>query len=302
MDLHPDAEFALGMLRRESKLGWLLERLSRAHMRRADRCVVLGPGQERLLLEKGVAPERIETIPVWSDAEEIEPLAHRENPLRKALGFEGRFVVMYSGNAGLAHTFDEILAVAQICAKRRPEVLFAFVGGGPRTAALQAFVREHELPNVVFLRYFPRDQLRYSLTAADVHLVTLRSEFVGVAVPGKLYGILASGRPVLFVGPDESSSAATVRAARAGQTIANGDAAGLAAGLEELIGSAELRWDAGRSGRAYFLRVHERERCCEMWCATLASVLGEAPPPILADPRLTQARGSTSAAAAGNGS
>ncbi len=58
--------------------------------RQADQVVVLGPYMADRIALKGVAPERIATIPVWSRRDEIYPTPRDANPLRKALGLERR--------------------------------------------------------------------------------------------------------------------------------------------------------------------------------------------------------------------
>jgi hypothetical protein len=50
-------------------------------------------------------------------------------------------------------------------------------------------------------------------------LISLREPFVGISVPGKLYGIMASGRPALFVGPRACESAETILEARCGAVV-----------------------------------------------------------------------------------
>ena len=52
-----------------------------------------------------------------------------------------------------------------------------------------------------------RERLGLSLTAPDAHLVTLRSRMPGLLVPSKIYGILAAGRPTLYVGPTDGEIA-----------------------------------------------------------------------------------------------
>ena len=81
--------------------------------------------------------------------------------------------------------------------KNDPRIYFLFVGDGPRRAEIERFARENGIGNFQYRGYFGREQLRYSLSMADVHLISLRKEFVGISVPGKLYGIMASGRPAL---------------------------------------------------------------------------------------------------------
>src|SRR5213075_913134 len=94
--------------------------------------------------------------------------------------------------------------------KDDPRIYFLFVGDGPRRREIEQFAEENGIRNFEYRGYFSREQLRYSLSVADVHLISLRKEFVGISVPGKLYGIMASARPALFVGPTECESAATI--------------------------------------------------------------------------------------------
>jgi hypothetical protein len=42
------------------------------------------------------------------------------------------------------------------------------------------------------------------LAAADVHLITLRTQFSGIVLPSKIYACIESRRPILFVGPTSS--------------------------------------------------------------------------------------------------
>ena len=148
----------------------------------------------RRILQKGVRDERLHTIPLWDRVEEFSLVARDENPMIKQLGLEDKFVVMYSGNAGLAHRFEELLSAMQQL-KQHARIFFLFVGSGPRRAQIESFAEAHQIRNYRYLDYFPRDQLRYSLALADVHLLTLKTEMVGVAVPSKLYGIMAAGKP-----------------------------------------------------------------------------------------------------------
>ncbi|PSQ85058.1 MAG: glycosyltransferase WbuB, partial [Bacteroidetes bacterium QS_1_65_9] len=187
MDLHPEAEQALGMIG-EGSLGHLLQGLADWSYRRADFVVDLGPYMKRRIRVKGVPDARLHTIPVWNKENEVYPVPPDENPLMEEVGLADKFVVMYSGNAGLGHRFDEVLGAAKHF-DGHPDIHFLFVGSGPRREEIEAFADTHGLSNLEYLDYFPRDQIKYSLSLADVHLLTLRRSFAGIAVPGKLYGI-----------------------------------------------------------------------------------------------------------------
>src|SRR5205823_7028581 len=90
---------------------------------------------------------------------------------------------------------------------------------GPRRTEIEQFARDNGIRNFQYRGYFGREELRYSLSVGDVHLISLRKPFVGISVPGKLYGIMASARPALFVGPRECESAVTILGAACGDVV-----------------------------------------------------------------------------------
>ncbi len=273
MDLHPDASIALGRMSTRNLLIRRLTGLSNWLYRRADRVVVLGPYMAELVRRKGVEPNRIVTIPVWSRRDEIYPLPREDHPIRTELGLGDQFVVMYSGNHGLAHTFDAILDAARRL-RDREDIVFLFVGDGPRRHEV---VLAHEgagLQNIRLLDFFPREHLHASLSLADTHLVSLRPEMAGICVPGKLYGAMASGRPVIFVGPSRCEVADTIQELRCGEVVAPDDGSGLAQAIEKLADNPALRDELGEAGLQGFQSCYEREPCCAAWCWMLDELRG----------------------------
>src|SRR5437763_1399356 len=124
---------------------------------------------------------------------------------------------MYSGNAGVEYTFKEICAAAlALRDDRRFE--FVFVGGGRRTSEIDRFRKLHGLKNIQIHGYLPRGQIGDSLAAADVHFVCLRPELAGVSVPCKLYGAMAAGRAIAFIGPRECETSEAIGRWNCGRT------------------------------------------------------------------------------------
>ncbi len=271
MDLHPDASLALRRMSRKKRIIRFLAWLSELVYRRADRVVVLGPYMADRIALKQVPAERIVTIPVWSRRDEIYPIPPATNPLRKALGLVDRFVVMYSGNLGLAHTFDDFLAAARRL-RDRTDIVFLFVGGGPRLGEVKAAVERDALENVRMLDYVPRPQLLASLTMADLHLISMRPELTGIVVPGKLYGAMAAGRPVIFVGPEHCESADTIRQAGCGFTLGPGESERLVSAIKLLADDPALGRRMGERARSAFLARFEQRLCCHKWATLIADV------------------------------
>jgi colanic acid biosynthesis glycosyl transferase WcaI len=252
------------MLSERGIAGRVLRWMNEAGYRGADFVVDLGPYMKQRVQRMGVPASRTATVNVWSSKEELDPVPREENPLVDELGLREKFVVMYSGNAGIVHDFRDILEAMRRL-KDHPRIYFLFVGGGPRRAAIERFAFEHDVRNFRYLNYFPREQLRFSLPLGDAHLISLREPFVGISVPGKLYGIMGVGRPALFVGPANSESADTVREGGCGAVVdpAAGDAAArIVQVFEQWSAQPDEARRLGARGRALFLERFEREQNC----------------------------------------
>lgn len=271
MDLHPEIEVALGIFERGSLVTRLLWWMSAKGYEGADFVVALGPHMKRRLLERGVEEGRISIVPVWSDRGEVEPVDKRDNPLARELGLEDRFVVGYSGNAGLVHEFGPLLE-AMLELRNDPRFLFLFIGGGTRRPEIEAYAADQAIGNFRYLDYFPRERLRHSLSLADVHVVSLKDPFVGLAVPGKIYGIMAAGRPILYLGPGDSEIGETVLEHDCGRRV---DPRSVDSGvqvrrlLEAWADDPALGREMGQRGRDAFLSSYDRESCCRAWTDTV---------------------------------
>jgi len=274
MDLHPDASIALGKMAQGHPVVRWLTWLSDAVYRQSDKVVVLGPYMADRIAAKRVRRDRLATIPVWSRRDEIYPVPREGHELRAKLGLADKFVAMYSGNLGLAHTAAEFIEAARRL-RDRDDIVFLFVGDGPRLAEVRYAKESEGLRNIRLLDYFPREQLHASLSIADVHLISMRAEMTGVVVPGKLYGAMASGRPTLFVGPGHCESADTIREADCGPTVRLGDADGVVEALTDLAADPARCLELGRRGREAFLARHEKDRCCSDWAGMIADLLVE---------------------------
>lgn len=147
---------------------------------------------------------------------------------------------------------------------------FIFAGGGARRAALETFCRDHSITNVFFGSYCDRSDLGVRLGQGHIGLVTQLPESLGSIVPSKTYGIMAAGRPILFIGPAASTPARIVARHQCGWHFEPGDVAGCTRLLTELSVHPERMWEAGSRARKAFEEHYDQP----MAVARVASVLG----------------------------
>ncbi len=239
MDVYPDVAVDLGYFR----AGGLVERivgvLADASRRYADSIIALGECMRERLIGRGIAADKIAVADNWADGSAITP---------RARVADGTLTLLYSGNLGLAHDFDTLMTtIAELRDDTR--FRFVFVGGGGRRGEIEQFCAAHEIQTVELRPYVGRGSLSESLCAGDIGLVTQRAACVGSVVPSKVYGLLAAGRPILFVGPSTATPARILERFACGWTIACGDSKGLTALLRHLALHPELVAEAGRNAR-----------------------------------------------------
>jgi len=227
-DLYPEVAEELGVLRKGSAVARVLHGLSNWSLRRCDKVLVIGECMRARLKARGVLPGRLLVVPNWSPLPTSAPRTGAGQVFRETHGWRQRFVVMYSGNFGLAHEFETILDAAGQLQATHPSVLFVLVGEGPRRARLEAEVGKRNLTNVYFLPRQPKARLAECLSAAHIHLASMRSALCGLVVPSKVYGILAAGRPCLFLGPRDSEAARLIETHQCGSVLEDATGVGLA--------------------------------------------------------------------------
>ncbi len=250
-DIHPEITLALSPSRGLARLcrPWIRRR--NAAWLQAEACVAISGDMAALVRENGVPAGRVRVIPNWAPGgDALAPVAREQNVLRRQWGLEGRFVAAYSGNLGRVHAFGPLLAAAALL-RDAPDVVFLFVGAGPQRETLEEQARRLGLANVRFQPLQPRARLAESLSAADVHLVTLRPGCERLVYPSKIYGIAAVARPVVYAGPLDCELARTIRQGGFGIAAGVDDAASLAGAIRGLqadpdrcaaMGRAAARW------------------------------------------------------------
>jgi glycosyltransferase involved in cell wall biosynthesis len=192
--------------------------------------IVLGEDMRQVAIRSGAPSEKVVIIRNWADPIKIRPIAHEENRFRREWGLYGKFVVEYSGNLGVSHSFEDLLAVAESVADN-DDIRFLFIGGGIRFRELERAVASRGLGNVIMMPYQKSSDLAHSLSAGDVHYVSLRTGFEGLVVPSKAYGIMAAGRPMIYQGDEKGDIAQMIKRERCGIVIPEGDRERLKEGI-----------------------------------------------------------------------
>lgn len=202
MDCYPETLERSGTLAEHGLVARFLRWTNNKLYRRASNLVCLDQAMRDLIMGRYSALQQtsIAVIPNWEETSLYE--AWQEQPAWERwdqLELNGRFVVLYLGNAGHGHQFDSVLeAVAD---PQLQAVSWLFIGGGAAWTNLEAAQRQQELDTLTLHRYVPEDAKLAVLAAADCGLITMHDHFAGVISPSKLHAYLGMGLPIVYLGP-----------------------------------------------------------------------------------------------------
>jgi hypothetical protein len=147
-------------------------------------------------------------------------------------------VLLYSGNCGVAHDVQTLIDgyIAHYREGSGRVILWLnAVGGGAEIVASR--LAEARCP-VIRGRPVLLADLPALLVTPHAHLITLRDAFVGLVLPSKIYGCVASGRDILFIGSSRSDvhlvTKTRISPDQAYLRVDTGDAVGLHLALEAL--------------------------------------------------------------------
>jgi glycosyltransferase involved in cell wall biosynthesis len=146
---------------------------------------------------------------------------------------------------------ENIIAVAKKV-KDTPDIVFVYIGEGAVKKRMEMYVDDHNLNNVLFLPYQPKDLLKYSLNVADVHLVVNQKGIKGVSVPSKIYGVMAAGKPILGVLEQGSEGNQLISTSHCGIVVEPHDYNGIFDCIMEFYNMEKMKLrELGMNGRAY---------------------------------------------------
>ena len=242
MDLYPEALAASGRVGRNNPLYKRYFSRRQHSLAAAQLLICLGDQQRTLLGDALTKQVRTAVLPPWDDRGNIT----------LATGESLQNLALYAGNLGEAHCFEEILAAAPYLP---PDWTIRFAARGAKRSALLSKLRSDEwrvtgdesgsasandsgvnsgslkltdlklktAGAVVHVSgYASEEETPGLLASARVHLITMLPGWEGIVVPSKLYGCVRTGRPVLFIGPENADTAREIRAHDWGKVLPPG--------------------------------------------------------------------------------
>ena len=195
-DLWPELPKAMGVITNPiilltmSILEWL-------SYHNATRLVALAGGIEEGIVARGIAREKVVTIPNGCDLDIFRP---NIQPWRPDGVRQTDLLAVFTGTHGKANGLDAVLDAANELKRReRDDIKIVFIGDGQQKAALVDRAKRECIDNVIFLAPVGKQKLAQLLSGADIGLQILANVpafFYGTS-PNKFFDYISAGLPVL---------------------------------------------------------------------------------------------------------
>lgn len=252
MDCYPELAERSEKLNPKGLPSRVMRWMNRALFRRIDHLVCLDTAMVDLLMSQ-YAPKRktlpVTVIPNWEEAS-FFPDQGESSRAPSASEGASRFTILYLGNMGYGHRFETVVDAAEIL-KNEP-VTFRFIGGGSRFEGVKESAAQRGLTNIAMDGYVPKAETPAVMAGADVALITLRDEILGVMSPSKLHSNLAARLPIIYVGPKTSNVDDAIREFSCGVSLRHGQSSELVAFVRRVMREPQTLRDLRAKARTAF--------------------------------------------------
>ena len=273
LDINPDQAIALGKVPPNALAVRALDALNRVALRRAQSVVTLDRYMADRLARKADVGDRLAILPPWSHNDPQRVVLLGDNPFRREHDLDDRLVFLYSGNHSPSHPLTTLIAAAERV-QDVENVVFVFIGSGSGKCEVDAAIAAGA-GNVRSLPYQPLECIEWSLAAGDVHLVTCGDSMVGIVHPCKVYGAMAAGRPLLFIGPQRNHVTDLVRRHEIGWAHRHGDVDAVEGTVRAIAageaGDVEAMGARARNAAARYAKATLSARFCDVVLGVPAS-------------------------------
>lgn len=253
-DLWPESALALGELK-QGFVFKLLQKLETYLYHKADLITIAVPGFRNHMKRAGISDDKIFDLPNGANLDLFEYYENR-NLLKKETNLDEKFIVLFSGNHGLAQGLESILYVAKDLLDYQ-DIVFILIGDGVRKKALIQLKDQLRLENVCFFDKVTREALPKYISISDVCLVPLiKHPLFLSALPSKMFEYMACNKPVIVAIDGEAKE--MILKSGAGLNVEPENTSQIKQAILQFYMDADLKRKAGHRGRQWVERHFSR--------------------------------------------
>lgn len=253
-DLWPEFAVDMGVLTNPIIIG-LARWLEMFLYARATHILVNSPAYKKYMIEKGIPEKKITFIPYGTDVDMFNPNVDGTR-IRKELGLDDQFAVVYAGALGAANDIYTVLRAADRL-RNEPRIKFVLFGDGKERVLLERQAQRLGLGNVTFAGVYAKKEMPFVLASANVCLAILQNiKMFRTTYPNKVFDYMAAGRATILV--IDGVIREVIESSHGGVFVQPGDDEKLASTILELSKDPRLVQQMGMDARQYLVKHLDR--------------------------------------------
>ncbi len=196
-DIYPDALVNFGYIKKKTFIHNIWSKINKTQFSEAKTVFTISENMSETI--QNYTPS---VIPIvvnnWVDTSFIKPIKKSKNWFIDKYNLKNKFVIMYSGNLGKTHDLESLIEAANLL-KKENSIQFLIIGDGVKKILLTKMIENYQLNNVLMLPFQDSDVIPFSMTAADIGVVSLGDGAESLSVPSKTYYMLGAGNCILAI-------------------------------------------------------------------------------------------------------
>lgn len=253
-DLWPEFGVSMGVLKNPLAIA-LARWLEKFLYARATHILVNSPAYKDYMIMKGVPESKVTTIAYGTDVDMFNPEVDGLS-IRRELGLDDKFVVLYAGALGQANDIDTLLRAAKRL-NDDARICFVLFGDGKERVRLESEAERMKLTNVLFAGVRAKKEMPAVLAASDVCLAILQDiPMFRTTYPNKIFDTMAAGRATVLV--IDGVSRELIEDSNGGVYVRPNDDELLAQKILELSNDPARVKQMGANARAYLVKHLDR--------------------------------------------
>jgi glycosyltransferase involved in cell wall biosynthesis len=253
-DLWPEFAVDMKVLTNPIIIG-LARWLERFLYARATHILVNSPAYKTYIEQKGIPVHKVTFIPYGTDVDMFNPNVDG-SVIRKQLGLEDKFTVVYAGALGAANDIYTLLRAADRL-RNEPRIRFVLFGDGKERSRIERESRRMALDNVIFAGVHPKKEMPLVLASSDVCLAILQNiKMFRTTYPNKVFDYMAAGRATVLV--IDGVIRQVIETSNGGVFVEPGDDEQLAKTILELSKDPQRVRQMGINAREYLVEHLDR--------------------------------------------
>ena len=233
-DVFPENAVVAGYLKREQWIFKGLKFLFASAYKKFTNIISIGRDMSEIMAEK-VSSNKIKLIENWSNLDSILPVNKKR---------ESTIELLYAGNVGILQNLDKLIEA--FSKTRNRTINLTIKGDGSQVPLLKRKVAEMDIKNIQFSGGYQRTEESEILSKADLSIVSLKNDMYGLGVPSKAYNIMASDRPILYLGNPDSEIGRVVKSNFIGEAFSENDENALVSYFDRLTPEILKNYNSSR--------------------------------------------------------